>query len=89
MNIQYTYDDECNNMRALLDVLVIRNNNSIETTVYRKSTNNSTYLHWYSFSPKNWKRGTLRTVIKRAYVICSRTGLFKKELDPILFVFQK
>ena len=40
MNTQSTYEAESNNMRPFLDVLVIRKNNNIETTVYRKPTNN-------------------------------------------------
>ena len=77
MNKQFTYETESNNMLPFLDVLVIRKNNDIETTVYRKLTNNDIYLSWNSFPPKSWKRGTLRTVIKRAYVICLTTDLLQ------------
>ena len=38
MNIQFTYEVETNNMLSFLDVLVIRKNNNIETTVYSKPT---------------------------------------------------
>ena len=89
MNIQFTYEAESNNMLPFLYILVIPKNNDIETTVYRKPTNNDIYLNWNSFSPKSGKRGTLRTVIKRAYVICSTTDLPEKELDHISFVFRK
>ena len=87
-NIQFTYEDESNNMLPFLDVLVISKNNNIETTVYRKPTNNNIYLNWNSFSPKSWKKSTLTTAIKRAYVICLTTDL-RKELHHISFVFQK
>ena len=50
---------------------------------YRKPTNNDIYLNWNSFSPKSWKRGTLRTILKRAYVICLTI-----DLHHISFVFQ-
>ena len=40
----------------------------------------------FQMALKSWKWGTLRTVIKRAYVICSTSNLL---LDHILFVFQK
>ena len=89
MNIQCTYEAESNNMLPFLDVLVTRKNSNIETTVYRKSTNSDIYSNWDSFSAKSWKRGKLRTVIKRAYVVCSTTDLLQKELDHISFVFQK
>ena len=63
MNIQFTYETESNNMLPFLDVLVIRKNNDIETTVYRKPTNKAIYLNWNSFSSKYWERGTLITII--------------------------
>ena len=43
MNIQIAYKVETNNMLPSLDVLVIRNNNNIETTVYRKPTNDDIF----------------------------------------------
>ena len=69
--------------------MVIPKNNSIETTVYRKPANKDIYLNWNSCSSKYWKRGTLRTVIKIAFVICSTTDLLQKELDQISFAFQE
>ena len=89
INIQFTYETESYNLLPFLDVLVIRRNNSIETTVYRNPTNKEICLNWNSLSPKSWKQDALRTIIKRVYVICSTTDLLQKELDHILFVFQK
>ena len=43
MNIQIAYKVETSNMLPFLDVLVIRNNNNIETTVYRKPTNDDIF----------------------------------------------
>ena len=58
-NIEFTYEIENDGKLLFLDVLVIRKDYETETTVYRKSTNNDIYLHWQSFSPTAWKRGTL------------------------------
>ena len=88
-NIQFTYEIEKNNNISFLDVLVIRNNNKIDTKVFRKSTNNDIYLHWNSFAPKTWKRGTLKTLIKRAYIICSTDKYLREELHHICDVFNK
>ena len=55
-NIQFTYQVEINSKISFLDVLVIRDsNNNINTTVYRKNTNNDIYLNWESFAPDKWK----------------------------------
>ena len=82
-NIKFTYELEINNKISFLDVLLIRKNDTLETTVYRKSTNNGVYLHWDSFAPKNWKRSTLHSVLTRAYKICSTKELLDEELKRI------
>ena len=45
-NISFTCERECDGMISFLDVLIMRKNNTIETTVYRKQTRNDIYLHW-------------------------------------------
>ena len=82
-NIKFTYELEINNKISFLDVLLIRKNDTLETTIYRKSTNNGVYLHWNSFAPKNWKRSTLRSILARAYKICSTKELFDEEFNRI------
>ena len=69
-NIEFTYKIEENGKIAFVDVLIIRNNNTLKTTVYRKKTHNGVYLHWKSFAPPTWKRGTERSIITRPYRIC-------------------
>ena len=49
-NIQFTYEIETDSKVSFSDVLVTLNsNNNINTTIYRKSTNNDIYLNWESF----------------------------------------
>ena len=88
-NIQFTYELENQNKLPFLDVLLIRRGNKIETTVYRKSTNNDIYLSWDSFTPVTWKRGTLKMLFNRAYIVCSTDYHLNKELDQLRYVFQK
>ena len=70
-NIEFTYEVENHGELLFLDVLVIRKDYEVETTVYHKSTNNDIYLHWQSFSLTTWKRGTLQTLVSRAFRVCS------------------
>ena len=72
-SIKFTYELE----------IKIRKNDTLETTIYRKSTNNGVYLHWDSFAPKNWKHSTLRSILTRAYKICSTKELLDEELKRI------
>ena len=59
--IQFTFETESNNGLSFLDVLIIRNGQSIETCVYRKPTKKDIYIDWNSFASSQWKRSTLKT----------------------------
>ena len=54
-NIKSTTEIEKENKIAFLDILLIRNKDLINTTVYRKTTNTNLYISWKSFSQSNWK----------------------------------
>ena len=84
-NIQFTNEVETDSKILFLDVLIVRDsNNNINTTVYRKSTNDDIYFNWESFAPNKWKWGTLKTLTKRAYNVCST----QKELNYTEKVFR-
>ena len=79
-NTEFTVEEENDAVSPFLDVLICRNDNSIEITVYRKSTNNDIYWKWDVFAPDNWKRGTMKTLVGRAYNVCSTEEFLDKEL---------
>ena len=76
-----------NNMIAFLDVLVINCSGTIDTIVYQKPTNTDIYMNWNSFAPENWKKSTLKMLIKCAYTICSQEYLLETELQHLERVF--
>ena len=82
-NIKFTYEVEHNRKISFLVVLLMRYTGKLETTVFRKETNSDIYLHWRSFASMTWKKGTLRTSIRRAYTVCSNDNLFQEELRHI------
>ena len=86
-NISFTYEQEINGKISFLDILILRNGNSFETAVYRKSTHNDIYLHWKSFVPNVSKRDTLRTLILRAHAICSTKELLDQEINHLQHLF--
>ena len=65
----------------------MRKNNTIETSVYCKQNYNDIYLHWESFMPDTWKRGSLKTLMFRAHTICSNKELLEKEVKHLKHVF--
>ena len=87
-NIQFMYELDQESKSSILDVLLNRNGNNIEMTVYRKPTNSNIYLNRKSFAHDTWKRGTLRTLIKHAYLICSNKKYHEEELNHIKFDFE-
>ena len=80
-NIKFTCKVEHNDKISLLHVLLIRNNGKLEVNVFRKETNNNTYFHWRSFAPLTWKKGTLKTLARGSYTVCS--NLLQEELHHI------
>ena len=86
-NIQFTSESESKGTLPFLDLLLCRNGRELTTTVYRKKTNNDIYLNWNTFAPATWKRLTLRTLVQRAYLVCSTETYLKKELTHLEKVF--
>ena len=87
-SIQFTYEVEKDRKIAFLDVLIERNTrNDLETSVYRKSTNNNIYINWNAYSPRSWKIGTLRNLIRRAITICSTKDKLQAEIKHLQEVF--
>ena len=82
-NIKFTFEIEKDNTIPFLDILIIRKPGKIETTVYRKKTCTNLYMNWYSFVPKSWKWGTLKTLVRRAHINCSTEKHLKEELNHI------
>ena len=88
-NIQFTYELENQNKLPFLDVWLIRRGTKIETTGYRKSTNNDNYLNWSSLTLVTQKRGTLKMLFNRVHIVCSADYHLRKELDHWQHVFKK
>ena len=88
-NIQFTYEIEKEKKIAIFGLQKLILTNFIESKVYRKPTNINIYLNRNSFVPNTWKRSTLRTLIKRAYLICSSKKHLADELKHLEYVFEK
>ena len=67
----FTFEEEINGKIPFLEALLPRNNDYIYTAVNRKKTNIDIFLNSYSFGPNNWKWGTLRPIVTRAFEIGS------------------
>ena len=88
-NIQFTFESESKGILPFLDVLLCINGRVLTTAVYREKTNNDIYLNWNAFAPVSWKRGTLRALLQRAYLVCSTETYLKEELTHLENVFME
>ena len=78
-----------NSKLPFLDAMLCRKDNKLVCSVYRKSTNNDIYMNWNSFAPKTWKMGTLKSLIERAFLICSTEELLNEELKYLKKYFRE
>ena len=68
---------------SFLDCLVTRDNGQVSTSVYVKSSNCDKCLNYKSLCPQWYKESTIRTLLHRAYHICSNWQLFDLEVRRI------
>ena len=83
-NIKFTYEFEKENQIAFLDVLITRKQeDSMETSVYRKPTHNDIYLNWNACVSISWKTATVKSLVKRELNILFTESNLKIELSHI------
>ena len=74
--IQFTFEEFPENIVHFLDLQI----NSSDITIFRKSTHTGQYTHISSFIPWSVKTAWIRSLVDRAYRICSNQQLLQHEL---------
>jgi hypothetical protein len=85
--IQWTFEKEKDGTFNFLNVLIIRNQDSIETSVYRKPSAADRYIHYTSSQAWQEKVSAMKTLRHRAEEYCSSEDLKLKELSHLFQVF--
>ena len=89
-DIQFTHEIEADSKISFLDVSVERNlDGTFHTSVYRKKSDTNLYINWEAFAPKAWKIGTLKGLIRRAFVVSSDENRMNNEICYLKHVFRK
>ena len=88
-DIQFTKKIEENGKIPFLDCLVTRDNNKLETTIYRKPTHTDRLLDQSSYNPTSHKATTIRTLTRRAQLVCDSPDSLQDETDYLNNVFSK
>ena len=68
------------------DITVTKNNNNIETLVYRKPTYSGLLINFDSFSPFSYKISLIKTIIYKAYNISLSFLSLHLEIDKIIVI---
>ena len=91
--IQFTKKIEDNGKIPFLDCLVICDNNRLQTvlqtTVYRKPTHADRLLDESSYNPTSHKATTIRTLTRRALLVCDSHDSLANEHEYLDNVFSK
>ena len=85
-NIQFTKEIEENSKIPFLDCLVKRENNTLQTTVYRKPTHTDRLLDQTSYNPTSHKATTVRTLTRRAQIVCDSDESMTDEIKHLIIL---
>ena len=88
-NMKFTFEIEENNCLPFLDILISREQNSFKTSVYRKPTFSGLYSNFMSFMPILYKKGLIKTLFYRAFMLCCDWNRFHKEVSFLKDTFRK
>ena len=88
-DIQFTREVEENGQLPILDCLVSRVENILRTTVYRKPTYTDRLLDESSYNPTSHKATTIKTLTRRAQLVCNTPDSLSDENKYLRRVFDK
>ena len=86
--LQFTFEKEENDSLQFLEVLVEKPNTGFLTSAYRKPTFTGQYIGWNSFCPKQREVNLVKTLVHRAFMICSKSKLHA-ELEKFINDFSR
>ena len=88
-NLQFTKEIEENGKIPFLDCLVTRDNIRQRTPIYRKPTPTDRLLDQSSYNPTSHKATTIRTLTRRAQLVCDSPNSLQDKTDYLNNVFSK
>ena len=86
-DIQFTKEIEENGKIPFLDCLVTCDNNELRTTIYRKPTHTDRLLDQSSYNPTSHKATTMRTLTRRAQLVCDSPDSLTDEIKYLSTTF--
>ena len=74
---------------SFLDTKITLHCSSLDSTFFRKDTNNNVIMNYSSVAPKQWKVGLIKFFLSRAYRVCSDSKLLQEEVNELRNIFFK
>ena len=88
-DIQFTRELEDNGKILFLDCLVSRDDTRLRTTVYHKPTHTDKLFDQSSYNPTSHRVTTVRTLTRRAQIICDSADSLRDENKHLRQIFHK
>ena len=86
-NIKFTVEYENCNSLPFLDIEIHRSNNAFHTSVYRKTCFSGLNSSFFSHCCKKFKINSVKTLLNRAYNICSSPSSLYNEFEFVKTLF--
>lgn len=87
-SINFTCEIENNSCISFLDSLIHRNSKQFECSVYRKNSFSGLGTSFYSFCHFRFKINSIKTLLARAYGVCSNYSFLHKEFEFLVQFFR-
>ena len=84
-NIKFTKESQSEEINEFpfLDLKIIKDDNRFMTCTYHKPSHTGLYTNWYSFTPRKYKINLIKTLLSRAWNICTSYQLFDQDVKTI------
>jgi len=87
-NIQFTLEESSNKCITFLDTeITLETDNSFKIDFHIKSTNTGVYTPQFAYAPEKYKLAAIRSLLSRAFRICSDQTLYESASEKIIETF--
>ena len=88
-SMKFTMELPVSGRIPFIGIEIIKCGTKLETQVYRKQTNSGLLLHYHSHTDKRYKVSLVKTMLHRAYALCSTTEAFNLECNKLRSIFSR
>ena len=81
--LKFMPEAENDNSLPYLDIKITRHNQQFKTSIYRKPTFSSVFMHSESYLDQTYKKSLIDTLLFRCFSICSDYTLFHLEVENL------